>query len=383
MPYAYSRTVRSIEIDVGRLSRNTALFLILFCVAWMAWFALAKIDISLDSVTARVESDQKAQAIQSSVDGRIEGIHVELGQTVDEGDVIVTLDTTEIEFLLEEQKIRNKFSSSEVTALKAQIAAEESALVKSRKIVEAVAEEGAATRKEKSAALEIAETEATYSDGLVQDGYIAELAQQKNRTTAEQRRAALQASSATYKQAEIKQQIETLDREARIAELRRELAISAGQVRRSENLVSMLEKQISDHTIRSPVRGTVGELGYFRPQTVIARGDSISTLVPASGLKVIAFFEPESALGRIRTGDKGIFRSDAYSWVQYGSIPVTVHSVSSEVNENQLIRVELSIDDQPIELIALQHGLPGTAKVIIDRTTPFAVVLRLIGKYVS
>ena len=53
--------------------------------------------------------------------------------------------------------------------------------------------------------------------------------------------------------------------------------------------------------------------------------------------------------------------------------------VSSELRDGS-IRVEMAIADDTPEGLPLQHGLPGTAEVEVERVSPAALVLRAAGK---
>ena len=382
MPSPFSKTLRSIEGDSGRFSAVFAYLFVIFGAAWVAWFLFVDLEIQLDSETARIESDQKAHVVEAPVQGRILTVDVDLGQSLNAGDVLVRLETDEITFLMSEQEARARFAELEVEALEKQIAAEERALNRGDDVIGAVVQEGSASQREKSAVAQIAEIESSYTDSLVEDGHVSQLRQERDRITAEQSRAALQAAAAASAREEAAEVISLIDRESRIADLRRELAISRGEAARARIAAARYQHQLSEHMIRTPVAGVVGELGHLRPRTVVSRDERIATVIPASSLHVVAYFDPEKSLGRIKPGSQGVFRAEAYPWTQYGSLSVMVTSVASEVTD-ELIRVELAVVEPANGEIPLQHGMPGVAKIRIDQASPATIVLRLIGKYVG
>ena len=63
----------------------------------------------------------------------------------------------------------------------------------------------------------------------------------------------------------------------------------------------------------------------------------------------------------------------------YGSLTATVTSMAREVRDGQ-IRVELHLTPDAASQVPLQHGLPGTVEVEIERLAPAALVLRVAGQ---
>jgi membrane fusion protein (multidrug efflux system) len=53
--------------------------------------------------------------------------------------------------------------------------------------------------------------------------------------------------------------------------------------------------------------------------------------------------------------------------------------VASEPRDGS-IRVELALQPPRRTRLPLQHGLPGTAEVEVERVTPAVLVLRTVGK---
>jgi len=93
-------------------------------------------------------------------------------------------------------------------------------------------------------------------------------------------------------------------------------------------------------------------------------------------------FLPSAAIGRIQTGQPARLRLEAFPWTQYGAVSATVASVASEVRDGR-VRVELTVRPNPASLIPLQHGLPGTVEVEVDRVSPAILVLRTAGQLLA
>jgi membrane fusion protein (multidrug efflux system) len=143
--------------------------------------------------------------------------------------------------------------------------------------------------------------------------------------------------------------------------------------------VGRLGREVGLRTIRAPVDGRIGEISPVRAGSVVTEGDRLGAVVPRGDLKVIAEFPPESALGRIRPGQAAHVRLTGFPSMQYGELRATVTRVASEARDGR-IRVELVPHPDPRSLLPLQHGLPGTVEVEIERVPPAALVLRTLGK---
>jgi hypothetical protein len=72
-------------------------------------------------------------------------------------------------------------------------------------------------------------------------------------------------------------------------------------------------------------------------------------------------------------------RLDGFPWAQYGMVAATVTRVGSEVHDGR-VRVELWVHRDPGSQIPLQHGLPGTLEVEVERVSPARLMLRALGK---
>jgi membrane fusion protein (multidrug efflux system) len=68
--------------------------------------------------------------------------------------------------------------------------------------------------------------------------------------------------------------------------------------------------------------------------------------------------------------------------MQYGTLPAKVADVGNEPNDG-LIRVEFTLAPEPDSLIFVEHGLPGSAEVEVERVSPAVLVLRAAGQFLA
>jgi multidrug resistance efflux pump len=156
----------------------------------------------------------------------------------------------------------------------------------------------------------------------------------------------------------------------------------AGEMVTTAATVERLAHEIERRRIRAPMAGRLGEVAGLHIGTVVGEGDRLAAVVPHGDLQVVADFQPPSALGRIRPGQPARLRLEGFPWMQYGSLAATVKRVASEMR-NGHIRVELSLDPDRASPIPLQHGLPGTVEVQVERLAPATLVLRAAGKLLA
>ena len=130
--------------------------------------------------------------------------------------------------------------------------------------------------------------------------------------------------------------------------------------------------------VTAPVDGRLGEVAGLRPGAVVREGEGLGAVVPSGGLRVVAEFAPSSALGRVRPGQPARMRLEGFPWTEYGQVDATVSSVGAEPRSGT-VRVELAVRPDPESPIPLQHGMPGTVEIEIERVSPATLVLRTLG----
>ncbi len=168
------------------------------------------------------------------------------------------------------------------------------------------------------------------------------------------------------------------ERQVRLARLQRDVVELEGESAVEAAAILRLEHNITLLTVRAPVAGLVGEVGAFPVGTVVRAAEKLGSIVPAGTSRAVALF-PAAAVGRLRPGQPARLRLQAYPWTQYGTLTATVSNVGSEPSEGR-VRVELALDPQQSTSIPLQHGLPGTAEVEVERVAPVVLALRAAGQ---
>jgi membrane fusion protein (multidrug efflux system) len=113
--------------------------------------------------------------------------------------------------------------------------------------------------------------------------------------------------------------------------------------------------------------------------TVLKEGDKLGSIVPSGNIRIVADFLPAAAVARVRAGQHAKMRPDGFPWTQYGMLSATVRRVANEPRSGH-IRVELDVDPDQGSPIPIQHGLPGTLEIEIERVSPAGLVFRAAGR---
>lgn len=382
MSVAFSRTLRSLEADGFRRTSWGLLVAASLLAAWAAWFFFGRVTRYVVSETARLEADRAAHPIQAPVAGRIVATHLRLGKEVQADDVLVELEPDIQQHQVEEERSRLAALDPQLEALRQEVSVETRALGQSRQASQAAVAEARAQFREAESLARLAEQESERSARLHAGGLLAEAELLRAKAEAERRRAAADGLRLALDRLPREEQVRESERQGRIEALHREITRLDGERAAATATLQRVEHERERRRIRAPVAGRIGEVAERRVGEFVDEGDELAAIVPAGTLRIVAYFIPAAALGRIQPGQRARLRLEGFPWAQYGSIPATVSSVASEL-QNGRVRVELTVQASPNSPIPLQHGLPGEVEVEVERVSPVALVLRVAGRLVA
>jgi membrane fusion protein (multidrug efflux system) len=223
-----------------------------------------------------------------------------------------------------------------------------------------------------------AEQELSRLELLRAEHLIPERDYQRGRADAEHARAAVETVKLSLVRLEQEQNTHDRDRLAALDQIHAQIARIDGQLRGSRAAAMRLNAEAERYVVRAPASGRLGEVAVLRAGSFIRAGDRLGVVVPAGNLIAVAQFSPSSAIGRIRPGQTARLRLDGFPWTQYGTVDATVLRAANEIRDGA-VRVELAIDAHSNPSIAVEHGLPGSAEVAVERITPLALLLRTAG----
>ena len=370
--------MRPLRADIFRHSLLGLLLATVLLGAWMAWLFGARVMLIEVTDVARLEVDRAIHPVEALVSGRVIATQLAVGQEVKAGDILVELDSDSQRLELQEEQARLSVLAPQQMALRAEIAAEGQALRQSGEAARVGLEEAQALFDEAEAAAKFADVEAERLARLHAGGLLAEVDLLRAKSDAQRRRATASSLRLAVNRLEREQVTKESDRQVRFERLNHEIRRLEGDRITVLATIQRLENEIERRRIRAPATGPLGEAATLRIGAVVREGQRLGAVVPPGKLRIVAEFPPPSALGRIRIGHPARLRLHGFPWTQYGSVPATVTSIASEVREG-MVRVELAVHADPASRIPMQHGLPGSVEVEVERISPARLVLRVAG----
>ena len=381
MPPSFPRTVARLDLE-GRGPRIIAILITcLLLTLWIAWFFASRVVVYAVSENARLEVDSAPYPVATPVAGRVVSTTLQMGRLVTAGDVLIELDVRAQSLGVTEEQARISGIAPQIARLEAEIAeqansrrAASAAAVVARKEAEARSEEAVA------AADYAADTEQR-TRTLVEQGLVGRADLIRAQSEATQKRAAAEALRLTAERIAAEQRHNDTEHRIKVERLQREIAALRAQARTGSATVKRLEHEGELRQIVAPVSGTLAEVAMLAPGRVLEAGNIVATIVPTGGLRIVASFSPVEAFGRVQTGQPAQLRLHGFPPTQYGHVRAMVSNVASELREGG-VRIELALAQSAVT-VPLQHGLPGSVEVEVERISPAALVLRAIGRRLS
>jgi membrane fusion protein (multidrug efflux system) len=346
---------------------------------WLMWFFKAQIAVYAVSTTADLEVDRAAHPVGAQYAGRVVASTLVLDREVQSGEVLIELDSGVQESQLREARTRLTVLQPQIKSLEGQIEAEKKASAQEQQTAAAALEEAGAHLREANAAAQLAESGAARIQRMYNEGLISKMDLERVQADAQERRAAADSLGFAMSRLERQQVTAQHDRQARQQGLLSEQNRLEGLEQTVGEEINRLEDDVKRHLVRAPVGGKLGEIADVHVGSVVHEGEKLAAVVPTGKLHIVANFNPADAAGRIRPGQFARLRLEGFPWTQFGSVPATVASVASEIRDGR-IRVELAVNPGYAPHIPLQHGLPGTVEVQVERTSPASLVLRNVGR---
>jgi membrane fusion protein (multidrug efflux system) len=382
MAYGFSRSMRSLEADgFGRAAPGFALFGAI-AIAWGAWILFAHVEVYELTDEARLEVRPQAYSIDAPVSGRVLASRLMPPRNVNAGEVLLELDAEPERLRLVEERARLVSMSRELEVLRSEIVASTEACEAEREAATAEVHEIEARQRETEADAKLADHELKTFDHMASNGVATELQLRHSQAAAERSRATTDALRHDMARAEWqKRNHEGLSR-ARLDELKRDETVLCGRLDVQETMVKRLDYEYDRFRVRAPTAGSLGEVAVVERGAFVREGDKLGVVVPPGSVKVVAQFRPSSAFGRLREGQHAKLRLEGFPWTQYGSLAAKVAHVANETRGGR-VRVELDLEANESSPIPLEHGLPGSVEVEVERVAPAVLLMRAVGRILA
>lgn len=376
MPPDFFRTLRALERGKTHSFPLSAILALGLIGAWLTWFTLSRVAVLEVSERSRVEVQSPPLRLTAPVAGRLTLFLLSLNRRVERGEVVAEIDcTVERQRLREEQARRTGLDAElltlqrEIDALKQAQDAEQQVARMSSLIAAARFEEAA---RRTAQAEEVAERYRRLA------GAAAEIDVRRTWSEAGQEQAARTALRAEERRLRRERRALRLKGGVRIEELERQRTALSSRCSTSAAAIEIIEAEIARHVLRAPVAGFIDAVAPLGLGAFVQAGDTLGVLLPTAGLHVVAMYQPAGAFGRIAPGQRAWMRLSGFPFTQFGRLPLRVTRRANEVQDG-LVRVELTVDPSIPFPVPLQHGLPGTVDIEVERISPLRLILRTLG----
>lgn len=382
MPTKFKRTNDSLNADRGLLSGWFLMAGLLFIGIWTCWALFARVTRYEVSDSARLEVAGAASPIETGLSGVVATSHLVLGQQVEAGQLLVELDDNEQRLALKQEQTRRAQLEPQLTALHMQMQSEDAGRIDEERVL--VYSKGGAEAQVRQAKAEagLANEEAARAEKLRAAGLISEADLQQKMAAAESKLAAVETIEQSVDRLSPELKVRDNDRTAKQRQILTDVAKLESDVATSAALIDRLHYEIERRKIRAKVSGNVTECAVLHPGAHISEGQQLGVLLPVGRVQMIADFEPAAAFGKLHAGQPATLRLNGFPWAHFGVLSATVSRVAGEIH-NGKVRVELALNDTSAARIPLQHGLPGSVEVEVERVTPAAMLLRSAGQTIG
>jgi multidrug resistance efflux pump len=377
----FSRVARGLDAS-GRPALLTALVGLILLTGWATWFLAARVSVYEVSRTARVEAETSSHEVDAPVAGRVMRSELTLGRTVLAGDILVELEADR--FRLERDTVMTELRAitPQVEALRRELAEEERALQGEGAVSASAVEEERARRRASQAMEKLKVDEQTQLEELRSRNAVSRLETERTAAEARQHTAESEAHAAALGRLGSERGLRQANRRSNMARLEQDVARLDGERQVAEARARLLDQEISLRQVRAPISGKIESVVELRAGSVVDAGARLASVVPSGGLRAVAFYDPATSVGRVRPGERARLRLLGFPWTKYGSVPAIVNRVGSEPRDGQ-VRVELLLQPTPGSTIPLQHGLPASAEIEVERVSPASLVLDAAGRFLT
>jgi membrane fusion protein (multidrug efflux system) len=343
------------------------------------WLVVARVPLYAVSETARLQARDEVHPVDTLVSGRVATVNLPVGGSVHKGDVLITLDATDVGLRLDEARATDRGLTSQIAALEAEITAREDALANTESLGRASLSEAQAARNQTETEAALAGRERARTDLMRQAGVVAEAEADRANAAMATARSAVSAREQRLNVLSSETRRDMADRRATNDSLRRSLAGLVAQRDSAQVQVKRLEVEHDRHTLRAPIDGVLGQVRAPQVGSVVAAGQTVAVVTPGTDLQLVADFMPANAVGRVRPGQRAHMRVAGFPWTQYGMLEAAVTAVSSEVADGR-IRIVLQLDEHAAPAIPRHHGLIGEVEIELDEVSPAVLIARAAGQ---
>ncbi|MGL5833465.1 MAG: HlyD family secretion protein [Waterburya sp.] len=321
-------------------------------------------------------------------------------QTVQQGDVIATIDSSELEIQKEQLKQKLKQDKKQFIQIKAQISDLDKQIDAEKVILEQQLEIAQAELESANVAVKLATEELARYQQLAQTGAISQL-------QISQQKAALQEAMAKQKQAQaaiapsngniIQATEQTAQQQAfgqvKISGLNRDrktlIEKQIDLTRQIDNNNSALQQITNDldkTTIRASASGILQQLNIRNRGQIVNLGETLATITPKNSQLVVTAKVATEDISKVKIGQDVQIKVSACPYPDYGILAGTVKTISPDVVEpdgnNDLYQITIEPQNNFLgtsrRKCLVQVGMNGDADIVTQKETVISFLLRKV-----
>lgn len=344
----------------------------------------ANLSVYASTPRARVEVRHMPSRVATEAEGRIAEVHLELGEYVQRGALLLRLDSSIQEAQLRQLRVQLTVVAARREGLEDQLVAEQQQRRSRLRLGVLNTERAAIGLEQAQQSIRHQQLLSNIAEGLWREQINSKIDTVNAEGDLLKRRFAVADAKSEIRQIQAELEYQDKSELTRIAALNRELVELNAERLSGEAAIATAQVQLQLLRVTAPVSGRVGRLQSLQAGDVVKAGQILATLVPSAEVRIVAQFPPEQAVGVVLPGQAARVRLDGFSWVEFGSLPATVRHTASEPDQG-LIRVELTLDDPNssartnLSPIPLQHGLTASVDIQTGHLSPWALVQRSVG----
>lgn len=356
-------------------------------IAWANW-------AELDQVTrapGRVVPFARVQIIQSEQDGAIANIAVREGEQVATGELLVELDTVQLEAAMREARLKVAALESRMARIEAELFERALEFPQSLSDYPEFTANQRQLYRRRRAALEselatlsnlarLQQQELDLNLPLLDTGDVARSEIIRMQRSVVETRGQISNLRAQY----------VRDLQTEFTQTEEELAASREQLARAED-------SLRTATLTAPTDGIVKNVRFNTIGGVVRAGEEVLQIVPVGEKLIVESRVPPRDIAFVRTGQSARVNFDAYDSAIYGSATGKVVFVSPDTLTEQgedgasetYYRVNLEVDTETMRetperaVITLQPGMTATVEILTGKSTVWVYLTKPILKTVS
>ena len=212
------------------------------------------------------------------------------------------------------------------------------------------------------------------------------IAESQGELVSEQKQIEQLQAELAHKKAE-RQSIE-LEAQQKAEQLKLEIGQTESKIAETKNQLAGATSRLEKTALRAPVAGTVLSFNVSNTGKVVQPGETVAEIAPENARLVLSAVLPDREAGFIKRGMPAQVKFDAYSYQDYGVIPGTVISVSSDAKTDEKlgavyrVKIELERDyvKDRLEKVLFKPGQTASADIVIRQQRIIDILLEPIKK---